>query len=145
MPAETSIIQHDVVGALWTAEQGAHKRQGRRQQQSREQFFHRPSPVFFTGLTGPCATFQKFWRLVRQNFSTLFLFCLNEIIKRGPQVTPLRSALYNWPAKIEQWPTDFQRLNMYLKTRPYVVRCVVLPVEQPLELAGQCSILAGQL
>ena len=33
----------------------------------------------------------------------------------------LRSALYNWPAKIEHWPADLQRSNIYLKTRPYFV------------------------
>ena len=33
----------------------------------------------------------------------------------------LRSALYNWPAKIEHWPAGFQSSNTYLKTRPYFV------------------------
>ena len=57
----------------------------------------------------------------------------------------LRSALYNWPAKIEHWPADFQISNMYLKTRPYFVLCLILQVKKPLESAGQCSILTGQL
>ena len=56
-----------------------------------------------------------------------------------------RSALYNWPTKIEHWPPDLRRSNMYLTTRPYFVLCLVLPVKKPLESAGQCSILAGQL
>ena len=57
----------------------------------------------------------------------------------------LRSALYNWLAKIDHWPPDLRRSNMYLKTRPYCVLCLVLPVNKPLESAGQCSILVGQL
>ena len=56
-----------------------------------------------------------------------------------------RSALYNWPAKIEHWPADFQSSNKYLKTRPSFALCLVLPVKTPLKSAGKCSILAGQL
>ena len=33
----------------------------------------------------------------------------------------IRSALYNWPAKIEHWPADLHGSNLYLKTRPYSV------------------------
>ena len=51
---------------------------------------------------------------------------------------------YYWPAKIEHWLADFQKTNIDLKTWPYFVLCLVLPVKKPLELAGQCSILAGQ-
>ena len=36
----------------------------------------------------------------------------------------LRSALYNWPAKIEHWPAGFPSSNMFLKTRPYYVLCL---------------------
>ena len=36
----------------------------------------------------------------------------------------LRSALYNWPAKIKHWPADLHGSNLYLKTRPYSVLCL---------------------
>ena len=39
----------------------------------------------------------------------------------GKQPHMVRSALYNWPAKIEHWPADLHGSNLYLKTRPYSV------------------------
>ena len=36
-------------------------------------------------------------------------------------VRDFRSALYNWPAKIERWPSDLHGSNLYLKRRPYSV------------------------
>ena len=54
------------------------------------------------------------------------------------QGSELRSALYNWPAKIEHWPADLQRSNMYLKTRPYFVLCLVLPaIGRPMLIFGR--------
>ena len=46
----------------------------------------------------------------------------------GKVIQWLRSALYNWPAKIDHWPADLGRSNLYLKTRPYSALRLVLPV-----------------